>query len=315
MAGEWIKMRTSLWDDPRVARLCDLTDQGEAAVIGGLYWLWAMADTHTEDGLLPGLTTKAIDRKTGVTGLGAALCDVGWLSEDADGARIIGFEEHNGTSAKRRSMEAQRKANGRKDSAVDPDSSRNVSASHADKTQTDCGNHAELEKRREDISLPDGSDGAQVAPSKPKRGTRLADDWFLPQPWGQWALDKHPHWTPDVVRDEALKFANHWRSKSGRDATKRDWLATWQNWCMSDICQRSHPPPGQATETPYARHMRERVTEAAGSLAHIVAAKPPGQPYKPPPTPWDVAIENNRRNAATGLGGCDLLETVVDVRA
>ncbi len=149
---------------------------------------------------------------------------------------------------------------------------------------------------------------------KPKRGTRLPDDWFLPQPWGQWALDQFPHFTADIVRQEALKFANHWHSKTGKDATKRDWLATWKNWCMSDICQRTHPPPGQSTETPYARQMRERVAEAAGSLAHIVAAKPPGQPFKPPPTPWDVAIENQRRAATTGVGGCDLLETVSDIR-
>ena len=62
MAGDWIKMRGNLWDDPRIASLCDATDQPEAMVIGGLYWLWAMADQHTEDGTLPGLTLKAIDR-------------------------------------------------------------------------------------------------------------------------------------------------------------------------------------------------------------------------------------------------------------
>lgn len=48
MAGDWIKMRSNLWDDPRVARICDLTDVGEAAVVGGLYWLWATADQHSE---------------------------------------------------------------------------------------------------------------------------------------------------------------------------------------------------------------------------------------------------------------------------
>ena len=153
------------------------------------------------------------------------------------------------------------------------------------------------------------------AAAKPKRGSRLPDDWFLPQHWGQWALEKFPHFTPDIVRDEALKFANHWRSATGKTASKLDWYATWQNWCMSDICQRSHPPPGQTSETPYARQMRERVAEAAGSFAHIVAAKAPGQQSKPSPTPWDIAIENNRRTAATGLGGCDLLETVVDARS
>jgi hypothetical protein len=294
VAGDWIKMRTNLWDDPRVARLCDLTDQGEAAVVGGLYWLWAMADSHTEDGILPGLTTRAIDRKTGVQGLGDALVSVGWVADHPEGVRIIGFEQHNGTSAKRRCTDAQAKANKRKPSAEAPSNVVEMSACDADKAQTSDGQktdncRAREEKRREEeYTPPNGGDGAQAAPAKSKRGSRLADDWFLPQAWGQWALDRFPHFTPEVVRDEALKFANHWRSKSGKDATKLDWQGTWQNWCMSDICQRSHAPPRRSNEPNYARHMRERVEQAAGSLAHIVAAKAPG---KRPPEPWEIAIE------------------------
>jgi hypothetical protein len=111
MSANWIKMRTNLWDDPRVAKLCDLTEQGEAAVIGGLYWLWAMADAHTANGILPGLTCKAIDRKTGVQGLGDALCEVGWLADHPEGVRIISFEEHNGASAKKRCQTAKRVSN------------------------------------------------------------------------------------------------------------------------------------------------------------------------------------------------------------
>lgn len=106
-------MRTNLWDDPRVARLCDLTDQGEAAVVGGLYWLWAMADEHTEDGLLPGLTARAIDRKTGVNGLGNALISIGWLSAGDAGVSIVHFDEHNGASAKKRCSTAKRVASHR----------------------------------------------------------------------------------------------------------------------------------------------------------------------------------------------------------
>lgn len=89
MAGDWIKMRGNLWDDPRVARLCDLTGQTEAAIVGGLYWLWATADQHTENGIMPGLTLRQIDRKTGVQGLGQALCDIGWLADHPEGVRII----------------------------------------------------------------------------------------------------------------------------------------------------------------------------------------------------------------------------------
>jgi hypothetical protein len=108
MAGDWIKMRGNLWDDPRIGRLVDMTDTSEAAVIGGLYWLWAAADQHTEDGLMPGLSLRQIDRKTGIKGLGQALVDIGWIADHADAISIIKFEEHNGTSAKKRCQTAKR---------------------------------------------------------------------------------------------------------------------------------------------------------------------------------------------------------------
>lgn len=54
-------------------------------------------------------------------------------------------------------------------------------------------------------------------------------------------MAKYPHWSKDVVRDEALKFKNHFIAATGKAATKNDWYATWQNWCMSEIAQRAHP--------------------------------------------------------------------------
>jgi len=119
MAGDWIKMRSNLWDDPRVARLVDLTDSSEAAVIGGLYWLWATADQHTADGFMPGLSCRQIDRKTGIQGLGQALVDIGWIEADADGVSIVNFEDHNGASAKKRAQTAKRVANHRSGNAAE----------------------------------------------------------------------------------------------------------------------------------------------------------------------------------------------------
>lgn len=122
MAGDWIKMRSNLWDDPRVAMMCDLTDACEATIVGGLYWLWATADQHSEDGIMPGLTIRAIDRKTGIAGFGDALMSAGWLADHTEGVRIVRFEEHNGKSAKRRCSESVRK----------------ISARNADKLQNEC---------------------------------------------------------------------------------------------------------------------------------------------------------------------------------
>ena len=110
MAGDWIKMRDNLWDDPRVAKIVDMTDSSEAAVIGSLYWLWSTADQHTEDGFMPGITLRAIDRKTGLKGFSEAMCSIGWLEEKPDGVLILEFEKHNGESAKKRAQTARRVA-------------------------------------------------------------------------------------------------------------------------------------------------------------------------------------------------------------
>lgn len=104
-------MRGNLWDDPRVSKLCDLTDQPEAMVVGALYWLWSMANQHTADGLLPGLSLRQLDRKTGVQGFGAAMVAIGWLVECEEGLTICRFEDHNGTTTKKRIQTAARVAN------------------------------------------------------------------------------------------------------------------------------------------------------------------------------------------------------------
>ena len=99
---------------------------------------------------------------------------------------------------------------------------------------------------------PPAAAGKPAAPTKPrKNGQRLPEDWQLPKAWGDWALAEFPHWTADKVRTEAAKFRDHWTAKPGADATKLDWLATWRNWCRSDIAQRDapRPPNGHAAPT------------------------------------------------------------------
>lgn len=168
MAGDWIKMRGNLWDDPRVSKLCDLTDCGESQIVGGLYWLWATADQHTEDGVMPGLTLRQIDRKTGIVGFGAALCDIGWLADHPEGVRIIKFEEHNGESAKRRSSDAQRKANVRKvsdklrtDDGQNADELRRIAELEKEKEKEKRRGEGKEEKQK---PAPDGELFANIAP-------------------------------------------------------------------------------------------------------------------------------------------------------
>jgi hypothetical protein len=61
----------------------------------------------------------------------------------------------------------------------------------------------------------------------PKRGTRIPADFVPTAEMVAWAR-KH---APDVDgRYETAQFADYWAAKSGRDATKVDWVRTWQTW-------------------------------------------------------------------------------------
>ena len=255
MAGDWIKMRGNLWDDPRVSKLCDLCDCGEAQVIGALYWLWAAADQHTEDGCMPGLTLRQIDRKTGVPGFGGALCEVGWLRDDPQGVVIVKFEEHNGTSAKRRCTDAQRKANGRSMSASDADNVRTQSGDGADVLRRSSELEKEKEKEKE---LPDESnDSSSSAGPTAKRGE-------VPCPYEEIIAVYHellpmlPH-VRIVTEKRKREMRKRWgwvlssRKPNGeRRATNADealaWFRDYFGRCAADSFVNGEAPRGKGHE-------------------------------------------------------------------
>ncbi|MCP3947330.1 DUF1376 domain-containing protein [Herbaspirillum sp.] len=63
---------------------------------------------------------------------------------------------------------------------------------------------------------------------KPKRGTRLPDDWVLPKDYGEWAISEG--WPEGSIQEQANRFRDYWVSVPGQKATKLDWKATWRNW-------------------------------------------------------------------------------------
>ena len=74
-------------------------------------------------------------------------------------------------------------------------------------------------------------------PQKAKRGSRLPEDWVLPKSYGDWALGEG--WSKETILAESEKFKDYWIAKSGKDATKSDWLATWRNWMRNSNTTRS----------------------------------------------------------------------------
>lgn len=76
-------------------------------------------------------------------------------------------------------------------------------------------------------------EGVSTKAPPQKRGTRLNDDWWIPDEWGEWAVQEFS-WSIDKVVAVAEKFKDHWLSVPGAKGVKLDWLATWRNWCRRD---------------------------------------------------------------------------------
>lgn len=98
------------------------------------------------------------------------------------------------------------------------------------------------------------------------RGQRLPIDFKMPQDWLDWA-SRERCWEPSFVKTEADSFIDHWHAKSGRDAAKLDWFATWRNWVRAPFKTNGEYRPAKAvpTETRAEQLQRTiRVYEAMG---------------------------------------------------
>ena len=120
MAGDWIKMRMDLAEDPAVYRISALTKLDRLSVVGRLYAFWAWADKHAVDGCVDGATSTVVDDVVRLDGFSSAMVSVRWLEVGEDYIAIPNHDRHNGESAKERCLKNQRQSRWR-DASVDGD--------------------------------------------------------------------------------------------------------------------------------------------------------------------------------------------------
>ena len=127
--AKWIKIETHTPDKAEVrqiARLCHCT---KADAFLAFFRVFVWLDEETEDGHVEFFTPADADEIGGLPGLGAALETVHWITFNATGAVVANWDRHNGQSAKRRCLDAERKRGVRNESG-------HLSASKADKMRT-----------------------------------------------------------------------------------------------------------------------------------------------------------------------------------
>jgi len=219
MAGDWIKMRNDLPDDPAVIAIASKLDIDEFSVIGRLHALWAWADEQSRDGHASGVTQKWLDRKVQCDGFAAALVSVKWLEVTPEGLTIPNFENHNGETAKVRALGTRRKQRQRANPRVEivppvvPAVSSEESRVRRDKSET------REEKRREEIR---DTDAIASAAAKTPRASRKCPNGFEPTEPDAWIAANAPgvDWKreTEIFRDHTFKNAIS------------DWNGCWRNW-------------------------------------------------------------------------------------
>lgn len=135
MAGDWIKIRKCLPNDPRIVRMASALRADRFRTLGGVLSAWCLFDEHTDNGQLDGYTVALLNEVVGFPGLAEAMEWVGWLEVGENFLIAPRFEKHNGKTAKRRCQESDRK----------------MSARHADKKRP------REEKRREEDDSKESS--------------------------------------------------------------------------------------------------------------------------------------------------------------
>jgi hypothetical protein len=111
MADEWIKFRKKLIRDGRVVAIARKCNAPRVTVIGALVALWCLADDNCdENGVLYGYAKEDINAEVGVENFVESL-PIDWFSVVNGVAQLPMYQEHNGSTAKKRACNARRVTN------------------------------------------------------------------------------------------------------------------------------------------------------------------------------------------------------------
>lgn len=237
----WFRVDDGLADHPKVL---GIPRRDRAAAMG----LWALAGAWSAAHLTDGRVPAYLPEHLGCTRRSAdVLVRAGLWSAEAHGWQFHAWSERQPSreqveserlaSKERQQRWRERHKQNRRSEGVPEDSSRR------DEHVDDGVTHGPVTLPLPDPSLPDptrplptGEEPTtdSVSSGARKRGTRLPDPFPVTPEMAAWARENAPLAN---ARDHE-QFCDYWRAKTGKDATKLDWVATWRNWMRRESDRR-----------------------------------------------------------------------------
>ena len=217
----WFRVYDTLIDNPKVMRL-------KPELFRALISLWCIAKRY--GGALPRAHDVAFALRVNESKVAAwieELKRVGLVDEAVDGTiQPHDWNEHQYESDS--STLRVKKHRLKQKSTVTSNASETPMHGNGDETLHET--HQSRTEQKTEQSRAEGE--TAQAPPRP-RAKRLPDDWFPSDEDRAFAIELGL--LPAQVAIEADKFGDYWRAKSGKDATKLDWSATWRNWCRKAL--------------------------------------------------------------------------------
>lgn len=236
MANQWLRLWHDMPTDPKWRTIAKVSKQRIGDVMAVYLHMLVTASNATERGRTQSFSCEdvasAIDLETADV---AAIVDA-MQGRVLEGDRVSGWEKRQ---AAREDGSAERAKAWREEQKALKQTQQNEA--ERIRTQTERDRTTDKDKSREEKNKEKGTPGVPgvddesgkpAADAANTRGTRLADDWSLPQDWLNWATSEM-RWPVTTACNEAAKFADYWHAMPGAKGRKVDWLMTWRNWCRN----------------------------------------------------------------------------------
>jgi hypothetical protein len=106
--AKWIKIETHTPDKTELRHIARRCRCSKADAFLACFRLFVWLDEQTEDGHVDFFTAADADELASLPGFGEALEEVRWITFGPTGAVVSNWDRHNGQSAKRRCLDAER---------------------------------------------------------------------------------------------------------------------------------------------------------------------------------------------------------------
>jgi len=109
-SSNWLKVQKHTPDKPQLRQLARMCDCSLGDAFLAWFRVYAYLDEVTADGSVLFMAPADVDDVARLPGTGDALAAVQWLLFDSHGCTVVQWDRHNGRSAKKRALDAERQA-------------------------------------------------------------------------------------------------------------------------------------------------------------------------------------------------------------